>query len=71
MYSEEIHNYLKDRNWRIKYKDIQYIMNCSKQVNLLKYEGSGDEMYSDTGKYYMSTNDGYEWTLYVDNYYVS
>ena len=60
MYSWEIDNYLRDRNYVINKNEYMNIadVRLSSQISRVKYDA-----YSNS--FYMETKDGYNWTFWI------
>lgn len=65
MYSWEIEEKLKSYNYYLdSYDYLQNIMDESPQIVSVSFQMMG-ERYS---KYFVGTNDGYEWYIWIKNY---
>lgn len=66
MYSWEIDNYLKSKNYKLTFQEVKNVMINSPQINFWKME----ELFSNIpnyGKYTWATTDGYHWDYYILN----
>ena len=60
VYSTEIDNYLRSKNWYLTKEEYIYVSNieASPQISRLKYEPFGNS-------FYMETKDGYNWSFRI------
>lgn len=66
MYSWEIDNYLKSKNYKLTFQEVKNVMVNSPQINFWKME----ELFSSIvnyGKYSWATTDGYRLDYYILN----
>lgn len=63
MYSWEIDQYLRDKDFHITHDDLDFIRNTSPQLSYIKFERLG-KIYSE---YTIGTYDNHNWILHILN----
>ena len=66
MYSWEIDNYLREKDYKLSFQEVRDIMQQSPQITNWKMESMNSDIPG-YGRYGWKTSDSYNWTYYIKN----
>lgn len=66
MYSWEIDNYLREKDYKLSFQEVRDIMQQSPQIINWKMESMNSDIPG-YGRYSWKTSDSYNWTYYIKN----